>query len=312
MIVGGFGAPLFLLLAGVAVALSAGSKLARGPATRARRPRRSCGAVSRSSCSPSCFACRPGSWAGALAADAAEGRHPQHHGAVDCRLRPRSGGPSARRARGSWRSPRPRWPSSLLTPIVRVTPLARPAARSARGLHPSDSRAHELLRLPLGRVRVRRRPGRRAAGRRARARRGNAPRTVRLFAGGAALALGAYAASFLPSPYAQSEFWTTSPAFFLLRVGIVTAALGARLRVERTPARVPGLEPAPAARPVVAVHLLDPRGDGLRADLAAASQEPDASGRPAPALVAFAAFMLVCSIAKERVAAWWSEQDAAV
>ena len=37
-----------------------------------------------------------------------------------------------------------------------------------------------------------------------------------------ALALGWYWASFLPSPYAKSEFWTSSPAFFLLRVGLLT------------------------------------------------------------------------------------------
>ena len=44
---------------------------------------------------------------------------------------------------------------------------------------------------------------------------------------GSATAMLAYGASFLPSPYAASGFWTTSPAFFLMRVGILTAAIPA-------------------------------------------------------------------------------------
>ena len=47
-----------------------------------------------------------------------------------------------------------------------------------------------------------------------------------LASGGLVLAIASYAASFLPSPYAQSSFWTTSPAFFLLRTGILIAAIG--------------------------------------------------------------------------------------
>jgi uncharacterized membrane protein len=39
---------------------------------------------------------------------------------------------------------------------------------------------------------------------------------------GAMLALIAWRASFLRSPYAHSSFWTSSPAFFFLRTGLVT------------------------------------------------------------------------------------------
>ena len=53
-----------------------------------------------------------------------------------------------------------------------------------------------------------------------------ARRVWMLTAAGAALAIGAYAASFLPSPFANSYFWTTSPAFFYLRVGIMLSAFG--------------------------------------------------------------------------------------
>ena len=44
---------------------------------------------------------------------------------------------------------------------------------------------------------------------------------------GAALALAGYGASFLPSIYAQSSFWTSSPTFFFLRVGILMLTLPA-------------------------------------------------------------------------------------
>jgi hypothetical protein len=42
-----------------------------------------------------------------------------------------------------------------------------------------------------------------------------------LFAGGVVLAAGAYASSWFPSPYAHSQFWGSSPAFFLIRTGIM-------------------------------------------------------------------------------------------
>lgn len=41
--------------------------------------------------------------------------------------------------------------------------------------------------------------------------------------GGAALAFAAWRLSFLPSLYRDSNFWTSSPAFFFLRVGVMTA-----------------------------------------------------------------------------------------
>jgi uncharacterized membrane protein len=44
--------------------------------------------------------------------------------------------------------------------------------------------------------------------------------------GGAAIAFAAYRLSFLPTWYAQSHFWSTSPAFFFLRLGIMIAAIG--------------------------------------------------------------------------------------
>lgn len=51
-------------------------------------------------------------------------------------------------------------------------------------------------------------------------------RLMRWFAGvgGLVAALG-YGLSFLPSPYARSDFWTSSPTFFLLRCGVLLLAV---------------------------------------------------------------------------------------
>ena len=42
---------------------------------------------------------------------------------------------------------------------------------------------------------------------------------------GIAVAAGGYAASFLPAIYRESSFWTTSPTFFFLRLGILILSL---------------------------------------------------------------------------------------
>ncbi len=82
MILGGTGAPLFLFLAGVAVALSAGSKYRKsGDVTAASRP------VARRGLEifGLAFLFRIQAWilGWSSLARAAQGRHPQHHGAVD-------------------------------------------------------------------------------------------------------------------------------------------------------------------------------------------------------------------------------------
>jgi uncharacterized membrane protein len=46
-----------------------------------------------------------------------------------------------------------------------------------------------------------------------------------LFAMGVTLTVAAYSASFLPPIYAQTSFWTTSPTFFFLRLGILIVSL---------------------------------------------------------------------------------------
>lgn len=53
--------------------------------------------------------------------------------------------------------------------------------------------------------------------------------------GGAALAVAAFAGSYLPSVLPNSQFWTSSPSFFLIRTGILVATVGAAYAWSRRP-----------------------------------------------------------------------------
>jgi uncharacterized membrane protein len=53
--------------------------------------------------------------------------------------------------------------------------------------------------------------------------------------GGLSIAGAAYAASYWPSPYPESSFWTSSPCFFFLRVGLLVSSLGAAYLWMRRP-----------------------------------------------------------------------------
>jgi len=56
------------------------------------------------------------------------------------------------------------------------------------------------------------------------------------FAGvGAAIASVAYACSYLPSPYQESHFWTSSPSFFFLRIGLIVASFSVAYLWEHRP-----------------------------------------------------------------------------
>ena len=109
-----------------------------------------------------------------------------------------------------------------------------------------------------------------------------------LLAGLAGIAAG-YAASFRPSIYPVANFWTSSPTFFFIRLGICTAMLPIARGIDHFPClRAPSqwsqllLRAGRArprrhhARPVVAVRLLDPRRDGVRRPRHAAQARPAA------------------------------------
>lgn len=222
VVLGGFGAPAFLFLAGVAIALAAGSRLRKGvPAAEAARLARRRG------------------W--------------QIFGlAFLFRLQSLvvSGGSLAKLVKvdilnimglamlaaavlwGLGRGTRSRAlllamaaiAAALVTPLIRATPL----------LDPLPDVVEWYFRAPPGRTMFNLFPwaGFLLAGAAIglsldAARTPDAERRLQtvLATGGPLLAGSAYAASYLPSIYAASDFWTSSPAFFFLRLGVLLTAL---------------------------------------------------------------------------------------
>jgi uncharacterized membrane protein len=224
MIVAGFGAPMFLFLAGTSVALSAGSKFRRsGDARAAARA-----------------VMHRGGWIFFLAfvfrvqAWILGWGPPRTLLKVDIL---NIMGPSIVAVAALWgalRSTRARAIASgavalavaYLTPIVRSTPILDALPNPVEAyLRPIPGLSNFFLFSSAGFVFAGAVAGvllddARAPGEEARASRW-------LFAGGAALGIGAYSASFLPTPYAHSEFWGSSPAYFLLRCGVLFALIPA-------------------------------------------------------------------------------------
>lgn len=127
-------------------------------------------------------------------------------------------------------------------------------------------------------------------------------------------AAACYAGSHLPSIYADSQFWTSSPMFFLLRAGIVTATLSAvyfwerrpRLLGERWPWGSPMATFGRSSLFVYWVHVELVYGiftEPLHRSLAF----PDAVA----AFAAFSAFMFLLVLLKNALAVRWKQWRAA-
>jgi uncharacterized membrane protein len=124
-----------------------------------------------------------------------------------------------------------------------------------------------------------------------------------LFASGAALALGAYAASYLPSVVGPSEFWGGSPAFFLLRAGLITAAIAMAYVWHMRPAAGRWSPLQQLGRTSLFIYWIHVE---MVYGLISLPIHKGLSHRAAwAALGAFTAFMLLCSLAKDRIVAWW-------
>lgn len=126
---------------------------------------------------------------------------------------------------------------------------------------------------------------------------------------GAALAAAAYAASYLPSPYPNSYFWTTSPTYFLLRVGLMTSAIALAYLWEARPGGVQKWSPirqlGHTSLFIYWIHVEMVYG------LISLPLHKSLSLRQAwLAFACFSAFMLLCSIAKDRVVGWWRARSA--
>jgi uncharacterized membrane protein len=123
------------------------------------------------------------------------------------------------------------------------------------------------------------------------------------FAAGALLACAAFAASYLPSPYASTFFWTTSPAYFFVRAGIILVVMAAAYAWSARPGGEAKWSPlrqlGATSLFIYWIHVEMVYGQ-MSAPLHKALPLP----RAVAALAAFALLMLVLSIAKTRVASW--------
>jgi uncharacterized membrane protein len=125
-----------------------------------------------------------------------------------------------------------------------------------------------------------------------------------LFVAGVVIAIVSLAASYLPSPYPQSSFWTTSPSFFFLRLGLLIAAIGAAYAWQARPGGREKWSPlrqlGRTSMFIYWIHVEMVYGL-ISLPLHKALTLPQA-------LIAFAfftVFMLACSIVKDRAVAWW-------
>jgi uncharacterized membrane protein len=223
MILGGFGAPIFLFLAGIALALGAGARLRKGrsaddaAALARRRGWQILGLA---------FLFRLQAW---IISGGEAGRTllkvdilnimgiAMLAGAVLWGL-------GRNRASRAVLLMAAACAAAMLTPLIRATPLldALPDALELY-LRPSPGRttftifpwagfllAGGAIGIWLDATRVDREERR---------------LMLTLAALGPALAIGGYAASWLPAIYAETNFWTSSPTFFFLRLGMLIAAV---------------------------------------------------------------------------------------
>ena len=222
LLIGGFGAPIFLFLAGLALALGAGSRLRKG----------------RTDAEAAALARRRGWQIFGLAFLFRLQSMVISGGALESMLKVdilNILGVSMLAAAVLWGLGRDRWSRAallvgaavaiaMLTPIIRSTPLFDPLPdRLEWYLRPYPGRTTFTLfpwaaflpagvavglwldstRTPQDERRV----------------------ILALAIVGPLIALGGYAASFLPPIYAETNFWTSSPTFFFLRVGVLISLL---------------------------------------------------------------------------------------
>ncbi|MEO6212546.1 MAG: heparan-alpha-glucosaminide N-acetyltransferase domain-containing protein [Vicinamibacterales bacterium] len=130
---------------------------------------------------------------------------------------------------------------------------------------------------------------------------------VQFMVAGLLLTAAAYGGSFLPSPYARSEFWTSSPSFFLLRTGLLVASTGLAYGIK---SRVRNAEPAPPFSPLeqlgrTSLFIYWIHVEMIYGLIARPLHKSLSFGQALCAFGVFCLWMLVCSLLKERVVGWW-------
>jgi uncharacterized membrane protein len=124
---------------------------------------------------------------------------------------------------------------------------------------------------------------------------------------GGVLAAIAFALSYLPSPFSNAYFWTTSPAFFFLRVGMMTATIWMAYVWESRPGGARKWSPMrQLGRTSLFIYWI--HVEMVYGLVSLPLHKALSFGQSLLGLVIFSLFMLVCSIAKDRIVSWWSRR----
>ena len=131
---------------------------------------------------------------------------------------------------------------------------------------------------------------------------------VWLGAGGASITAFAFAASYLPSILPSSSFWTTSPAFLFMRIGIGAAAVAAAYAWSRIAG--PGWSAlGQLGRTSLFIYWI--HVEMVYGLISLPLHHSLSVGTAALAFVLFSGFMLLCSLAKDAVVARYRSRRAA-
>jgi uncharacterized membrane protein len=125
---------------------------------------------------------------------------------------------------------------------------------------------------------------------------------------GLAVAVIAFVSSYFPSWHPASSLWTTSPAFFFLRLALLTLTVPAAYLWERRPGGAGKWSPLrQLGRTSLFIYWIHVE---MVYGLISRPWHKVLSWTQAwIALAIFAAFMLACSIAKDRVVEWWKRRS---
>jgi uncharacterized membrane protein len=117
--------------------------------------------------------------------------------------------------------------------------------------------------------------------------------------GGAGLAIASFAASYMPALFRNAYFWTTSPAFFFLRVGLMTMSIGVAYAWESRPGGATKWSPLrQLGRTSLFIYWI--HVEMVYGLISLPLHKALTFGQSLIALALFTLFMLACSIAKDR------------
>jgi uncharacterized membrane protein len=129
---------------------------------------------------------------------------------------------------------------------------------------------------------------------------------VRLTAAGLAVAVLSYGLSYAPTPYPSSNFWTTSPAYFFIRAGILTAAIGVAHAWHSRPGGAFKWSPlSQLGRTSLFIYWI--HVEMVYGLISLPLHKALTLRQALVAYALFSGFMLACSLAKDRLVARWNE-----